>query len=88
MNSNSFNYDAVDFSIGGYNMSTIERIYNALSAMGYKSRIEFIDDNNNHEVRIYTDKEMKEEEKKEIKNLIEVRYFILYDDFCKFYVGI
>ena len=72
------------------NMSTIERIYNALSAMGYKSRIEFIDDdyNNIHEVRIYTDKEMEEEEKKEIKNLIEVRYFILYDDFCKFYVGI
>ena len=71
-------------------MSTIERIYNALSAMGYKSRIEFIDDdkNNNHEARIYTDKEMKEEEKKEIKNLIEVRYFILYGDFCKFYVGI
>jgi len=69
-------------------MSTIERIYNALSAMGYKSRIEFIDDNNNHELRIYTDKEMKEEEKKEIKNLIEVRYFILYDDFCKFCVGI
>ena len=70
------------------NMSTIDRIYNALSAMGYKSRIEFIDDNNNHELRIYTDKEMKEEEKKEIKSLIEVRYFMLYDDFCKFYVGI